>query len=181
MSHTYHAMAKLAGTNTKVGTSITDEFMQDMPKDYIKHTIVESLAGVVYNQAKKDIEDALDASEDFPPKWQSVGYSDGGFVYTTGVGLTNESTYALTSAMSTPESNHLSSPTALKNKLKDAQVKVLCPAKDCVTGTSTYGTPLHTTVWSMIQHLNDRHKWKREDIADWLETLDLDLTIGEKS
>jgi hypothetical protein len=27
----------------------------------------------------------------------------------------------------------------------------------------------------MIIHLNDHHKWTREQIADWLETLDLDL------
>lgn len=28
-----------------------------------------------------------------------------------------------------------------------------------------------------IVHLNDCHKWAREAIADWLETLDLDLTL----
>lgn len=42
------------------------------------------------------------------------------------------------------------------------------------------------TVWDMIQHLNDEHhpaksvredKWSRERIADWLETLDADLTL----
>ena len=31
------------------------------------------------------------------------------------------------------------------------------------------------SVWNMIQHLNDDHKWGRERIADWLDTLDLDL------
>ena len=33
------------------------------------------------------------------------------------------------------------------------------------------------SVWSMIQHLNDDHKWSRERIADWLDTLDVDLTF----
>jgi hypothetical protein len=32
-------------------------------------------------------------------------------------------------------------------------------------------------VWDLIQHLNDFHKWTREEIADWLESTDLDLTL----
>jgi len=30
---------------------------------------------------------------------------------------------------------------------------------------------------SMIQHLNDYHKWTRERIADWLDSLDVDLSL----
>lgn len=33
------------------------------------------------------------------------------------------------------------------------------------------------TVQRMIVHLNDNHRWSREQIADWLETLDVDLTF----
>jgi len=40
--------------------------------------------------------------------------------------------------------------------------------------------PIIITLDTMIMHLNDFHKWAREDIADWLETLDIDLTIQEK-
>lgn len=29
-----------------------------------------------------------------------------------------------------------------------------------------------------IAHLNDHHSWSREQIADWLETLDLDWTVN---
>lgn len=32
-------------------------------------------------------------------------------------------------------------------------------------------------VKDLIIHLNDGHKWTREKIADWLDTLDLDLTF----
>lgn len=32
-------------------------------------------------------------------------------------------------------------------------------------------------LWNAIVHLNDYHKWTREQIADWLETLDHDLTM----
>ncbi len=30
-------------------------------------------------------------------------------------------------------------------------------------------------LWNVIQHLNDRDKWTREQIADWVETLDIDI------
>lgn len=32
-----------------------------------------------------------------------------------------------------------------------------------------------STVGAMIIHLNDYHHWSRQDIADWLDTLDTDL------
>lgn len=35
-------------------------------------------------------------------------------------------------------------------------------------------------IYYTIQHLNDEHEWDREQIADWLDTLDIDLTIKEK-
>ena len=58
------------------------------------------------------------------------------------------------------------------NKLQEllgplATKKAKCP--QC--GTERY-------LWSLIQHINDTHQWKREDIADWLETLDMDLTLA---
>ena len=32
-------------------------------------------------------------------------------------------------------------------------------------------------LYDIIMHLNDNHKWTRERIADWLETLDIDTTM----
>lgn len=34
------------------------------------------------------------------------------------------------------------------------------------------------TVSNIIQHLNDREGWSREAIADWLESLDIDLSVN---
>ena len=46
-----------------------------------------------------------------------------------------------------------------------------CPVPDyCITGS----------VAELIQHLNDWHTWTREAIADWLDTLDVDLTVKPK-
>lgn len=52
-----------------------------------------------------------------------------------------------------------------------------CPVKDC----ASYG-PFSKKVKlsSLIQHLNDKsHQWSREQIADWLETLDIDIKAKE--
>lgn len=45
---------------------------------------------------------------------------------------------------------------------------VVCPVDDCC------GNDL---LFDVIITLNDKHQWTREAIADWLDTLDLDLTI----
>ncbi len=37
----------------------------------------------------------------------------------------------------------------------------------------------HRTVWEMVMHLNDHHHWTREAIADWIDTLDVDLTVHD--
>lgn len=46
--------------------------------------------------------------------------------------------------------------------------QVKCPVAECASKDPIY---------TLIQHLNDYHQWKREKIADWLETLDVDLTV----
>lgn len=58
----------------------------------------------------------------------------------------------------------------LGKHIPDFYAKVKCPR------CKGMGAP-HESVFMMVQHLNDVHKWQRERIADWLETLDLDLTV----
>jgi len=36
-----------------------------------------------------------------------------------------------------------------------------------------------STLDRMIIHLNDEHRWTREEVADWLESLDIDLEMKE--
>ncbi len=53
--------------------------------------------------------------------------------------------------------------------------KASCPANK-VCGEGPYkDQPVST----LIMHLNDQHNWTRERIADWLETLDFDLSFQE--
>lgn len=58
----------------------------------------------------------------------------------------------------------------LVESIPDLLNKVTCPCKDkCVTSDGP------KQIWQMVIHLNDKERWTREQIADWLETLDADL------
>lgn len=41
-------------------------------------------------------------------------------------------------------------------------------------------TTRESSISSMILHLNDFHEWSREQIADWLESLDIDLSFERR-
>lgn len=43
------------------------------------------------------------------------------------------------------------------------------------------GCPRPLMIYQLIVHLNDGPRWSREQIADWLETLDLDLSFSPPS
>lgn len=70
-----------------------------------------------------------------------------------------------------------------------SQLKVMAPGLQAVVqkpcSCNSPGMNLTDSVWQTIQHLNDTHhpangcddKWSRERIADWLDTLDVDLTV----
>lgn len=81
----------------------------------------------------------------------------------------------------------------LRRWLPGLSEAVLCPAQTqerppgCTCAEGTYCTcdPYYTgpcgrsdTVQHMIVHLNDKHRWDRNRTADWLESLDVDLTFG---
>lgn len=38
-----------------------------------------------------------------------------------------------------------------------------------------------TNLWYLVQHLNDHHKMTRDEIADWVETLDIDINFKVKA
>lgn len=50
-----------------------------------------------------------------------------------------------------------------------------CPIKECEDSPQL--TRPRLPLYKMIIHLNDDHDWPRERVADWLETLDIDLSF----
>lgn len=63
--------------------------------------------------------------------------------------------------------------------MEECDVALSCPALPCpITGSCEYvgaDEAEATSVSDWVMHLNDAHQWSRERIADWLETLDVDL------
>lgn len=53
---------------------------------------------------------------------------------------------------------------------------IKCPVKECERNAYQQHAVL-ADLWNVIIHLNDEHNWRREDVADWLETLDVNLEI----
>lgn len=53
-----------------------------------------------------------------------------------------------------------------------------CPAPQ--DSLKNYCKPYTYSLYDCIIHLNDSHKWSRDQIADWLETLDIDITFKVK-
>lgn len=48
---------------------------------------------------------------------------------------------------------------------------------DCPAPGIHRNKPAKVALHRQIAHLNDAHQWTRERIADWLDTLDIDLTV----
>lgn len=68
------------------------------------------------------------------------------------------------------------------------ELAVLCPGIAALARCPAQGTPVATidaallcsrpgAVAGIAMHLNDHHRWTREQVADWMETLDIDLSI----
>lgn len=60
----------------------------------------------------------------------------------------------------------------LQTLLPGLKVAVTCP----VTGGGM-SCPAEWPVMKMVIHLNDEHRWSRVQVADWLDTLDIDLSF----
>ena len=74
----------------------------------------------------------------------------------------------------------LASPTSILTQLSQAcpglSKTAACPA--CSQQDPYYDKAAECLPLSvLVQHINDGHKWTREAIPDWLDNLDIDLTI----
>lgn len=63
---------------------------------------------------------------------------------------------------------------ALVTLLPNLGVSVKCPCPDCEDLAPDQPVVL---LYYVVTALNDRYEWSRERIADWLETLDVDLSF----
>jgi hypothetical protein len=56
-------------------------------------------------------------------------------------------------------------------------LRTIVPDMAVMVADPTNGNDARQSVESMVMYLNDTHRWTREQIADWLDTLGLDLRL----
>lgn len=143
--------------------------------DYPMDTHVHKLARVHYVTTKAMPGGKKSATEHFPPE----GKPD--WLYKNHYGPHTKAP-APEPQSSPPNVDGNKVIAAMGSVVPDIGQTVNCPAKtvnpnlskdtDCV---------LSKSLSDLIIHLNDTHRWSREAIADWLESLDLDLELRERS
>lgn len=67
----------------------------------------------------------------------------------------------------------------MQKKFPALKHKVKCPGCSSKDYDPVFGSVVEGKLASVIVCLNDKHGWTREQIADWLETTDLDLRVKE--
>src|ERR1035437_6389083 len=82
-----------------------------------------------------------------------------------------------------PLSTTLSPMAELNQLIPNLATQVTCPlgGDDANMTTNVSGCYQPNSIAKMVIHLNDGHEWSRESIADWLESLDIDLTLQPAS
>lgn len=123
----------------------------------------------------KEAQKALEAQELHDLGYNYVMYPDGS--YSTKAPVDN-ATYALQQQWySIKGQPPKPSPMGVINELKEAlpatEELVHCPSDACAMNepTAYRDGPETGTIWYMVQHLNDHHRWSREAVADWCDDL----------
>lgn len=78
-------------------------------------------------------------------------------------------------------SKNITSEQGTETEEQDRLLELLPALKDAAKCPACDEEEHEGDLWEVIIYLNDEHQWTRESIADWLETLDSDITfpIGE--
>lgn len=128
-----------------------------------------------------------DKQYDFSPQWKEIGYTTDASMVSY-QDFTNHYEFPLqpkgwakteiTANLLSGAINPVSDPASLSHMLPGITERVSHPAlkvEDHYPGCTIVGN-VHT-IRQLVMHLNDDHKWTREEIADWLDTLDVDLAF----
>lgn len=113
---------------------------------------------------------------DYHTEWNDSEYSIGGYEYFAEGGHVQGS--VATSGLRDPRVDLLP---GVKEKVKHPLYETT-QKKLVLAGTGGIDSYMDWTLEMVVIDLNDNHHWTREQIADWLETLDIDIRFrGEDS
>ncbi len=86
--------------------------------------------------------------------------------------------YPAPASVAPPESHYARAQSITEMVPDLTRIVVPCPAETLDIPGSTARCGYSSTIFQIVIHLNDHHRWDRAtQIADWLETLDADLTV----
>lgn len=170
----------------KIAVAITDEMMiQTNPVD-ITHHITRALLKEVEKEVLEQVSKIVNTKQAESSIGSFASFKD---YYYTG-DLVDEfskwapgpENYFKAIAPTAPASQSIEG--ALMDICAGLKEKVYCPVDGCTYSKKgnkeLYATGYPLPLSTIIQHLNDSdHHWTREQIADWLETLDIDINIKE--
>jgi hypothetical protein len=172
--------------NTKMQMEFSAEFVMDVPPDYLEDRIYEELTHSIKKtlpDVEFDIKEATkySATEVYNPIYgeapfvspYAMPYDTLGYKKTQVFQQEMASKYtAPYPALGPPPTNLASNATKqLKNLIPDIEKKVKCPVKSCKA---------EAPLFNSVMHLNDSHAWTPNAVADWMESLDLNLEFKEK-
>lgn len=128
------------------------QLVEQAPPEYLANEVLRAF----HNECKAGHPSALKPGAFIPPTWMMSKY-----------------------AKFTPAASQASPANAVVDGLAEiipgiGDAVEACPDDECITPDR------NIPIAVLIVHLNDVHRWTRERIADWLDSLDIDLTIQRK-
>ncbi len=183
--------------NLSVSHFFSDNILQSAhkPQDVL-NTVARRLAAQIVDVFEKEIrEDLLSCFElepSTPSGWTYKTHDEFTSKYLTKWGMGQADSLSLSKALDSDVAMEVITNAVPNKKEIPLQTSVvldklaeLIPGVNkmnigCPKCASEEGDGLTSALPSIIMHLNDSHKTTREEIADWLDTLSFDLTIGKK-
>jgi len=149
--------------------------VDEIPQEHLQ-MLYQSVRHMFYESTKYDINDEIQA-----PTWPM---HEGGIVNTQFIHLKESSNDAAMSFEGFKEYYNnkfvAADPTSIAQTGPVNTLRSACPALDSLVkypkDTAREGDS--DTLYYVIQHLNDTEKWTREQIADWLESLDINIEVN---
>lgn len=142
--------------------TIDASFLIDAPLAYVVPILLHRIKGVTKDAVFTAME--LMMSETYKDGFYAIAYKSEAMAAKI---LTPQEATALYNEMAKASGSTYSSgipQEKLKTVVPGLSQTVVCP--ECAITKS---------LWEVVQHINDGHKWDFKAIADWLETLDVDI------
>lgn len=146
-----------------------DKFLYQCKTQLIKLYQDKDIADIVLEHIRKR---AVDEASQVPTPYSATILLKNKYLYAPNSGHGFSELVSIHEQLMGSGFNNDSDFSSLSRNLPGMNEMVDCPACGYDKHLdATVGPQQRSTVWRTVQHLNDRHRWTRESIADWLDEL----------